>query len=353
MNIYADGTPATTQSSTIHIETTYNAYGVALSSTQTTTTKTTTTRDVITNGTTKSITSTTTTVQTVNSSWRGGSLKADKMTGTSDTTGSDGSSAHSDFWADYSYNDKGQLAGASGGAHTTGDRGKDANGQALGTYTSDSIDSYEIRNGVALKTGSTTTGQNFGVDGKKTGDFTETSTNEYSIVGGNWQLMKTTSVSSETDIDGSTTNTTTTTAYTRDENGVVTGVTQTKTGTMVKTNGKSGDQLATVTYNIENYVATFVFDSQQGWYLAKESYDWKSQPPSGGNQKNSPQGQGAQNQNEKEQYKAGWTFNQAKWDADTAGLSQEAKDLIKNDNFKTVNGQTEALVGSNYVNWQP
>lgn len=277
------GTPTTTQSSAIHIETTYNAYGVALSSTSTTTTVTTTSRETLVNGQAKTITSTSKTVQTVTSSWRGGSLKADTARGTAITSGDDGSSSTTEFWTDYSYDDKGRLKGATGGANTTGNRGKDAKDQPLGTSSSSTVDTYDIRNGVALKVKSETTGQNFGVDGQKTSDFRETSTSTYEIVGGSWQIMSETSVSLDTEIDGSTTATTTVKTYTRNENGVIAGITQTKTGEMKKATGEKGDLTSAITYTIQNYVATFTFDPQQGWYLSNESYDWKTQESSNNN----------------------------------------------------------------------
>lgn len=259
---------STSQNSTIHVEYIYNAYGVAISATEITTTTTRTVDD-------KGGWSETTTVQTAYSTWKGGSLKIDSASGTSDTKASDGSNSHTNFWTSYTYNANGQLAGASGGAHTTGDRGKDANGEPIGTFVSDTVDHYIIRNGQALRSSSVTTGTNYGPDGTKTSTFTETTNYAYQLIGGSWHLMGEVSTSTTNGIDGSTETITRTRTYSRDANGVCTGITQTATGTKTVVNENGGK----TTYTMSNYQATFAYDSKVGWYLQKESYDWLSQEP--------------------------------------------------------------------------
>jgi hypothetical protein len=255
---------STTQTSTIHVESIYNPYGVAISSTEVTTTITTTTNE-------KGETSTTTTISTSKSEWRGGSLKIISVTGTSDTTASDDSSSHTDFWTNYEYNDKGQLKGASGGSKSKGDRGKDADGQKMGTYESSTTDNYIIKNGQALRSSSKTTGTNYRPDGTKTSDFTETTNYSYQLIGGSWHIMGEVSTSTTNGVDGSTTTITKTRTYSRDANGVATGISQTATGTMTVVNENGGR----TTYTMKNYQATFAYDPEVGWYLQKESYDWK------------------------------------------------------------------------------
>ena len=100
---------------------------------------------------------------------------------------------------------------------------------------------------------------------------TETTAYEYSLVGGAWQLMKETSISATTQTDGGMENTTTTKTYTRDANGVCTGISQTRTGTS-STVGTSG---GIYNYTLQDYSATPAFDAQQGWYISQESYNWK------------------------------------------------------------------------------
>ncbi|MCM8780764.1 MAG: hypothetical protein NC908_02420 [Candidatus Omnitrophica bacterium] len=264
---------STSQNSTIRVENFYNPYGVIVSSTEVTTTVTHTT-DV--NGGW----SETTTVTTTTSSWRGGSLKIDSVSGTSNTNASDGSSSTTSFWTDYAYNANGQLSGASGGAHTEGNRGYDANGRPIGTFTSDSFDSYVIRNGQTLRSGSVTTGTNYGPDGTKISTFTETTEYEYAFIGGGWHLMSEVSTSTTVGENEYTTptgerirNTETITrvkTYQRNANGFCIGISQTTTGTKTEINEQGGIS----TYEMQNYQASATYDSKIGWYVSHDSYDW-------------------------------------------------------------------------------
>ncbi|MFA5319659.1 MAG: hypothetical protein WBE75_05175 [Candidatus Omnitrophota bacterium] len=264
----ADDTPSivsTDMKMVIKVENVYNNYGVQINGTETTTTTTTTTNS-------KDETSTTITTQTVTSEWRGGSIKVAKIEGTSNTDGTDDSSSATTFTITYEYADgTGKLKGASGTSSTTGDSGTDDNGEAIGTYKTSTTDSYTIRNGQALRTKSETTGESYGSDGTKKGDITQTSTTEYELVAGTWQVSKETTVSKNTGVDGSSESITRIKTYTRDDNGVITGVSQTATGTRVAITSAGG----TVTLGMTDYTATFTFDEESGWYLEKESYTWE------------------------------------------------------------------------------
>lgn len=249
----------------IQVENVYNNYGVQISGTETTTTTTTTVNS-------KNETSTTVTTQTVTSEWRGGSIKVATIDGTSHTDGTDDSSSDTTFTITYEYADgTGKLKGASGTSSTTGDSGTDDNGEAIGTYKTSTTDSYTIRNGQALRTKSETTGESYGSDGTKKGDINQTSTTEYELVAGTWQVVKETTVSNNTGVDGSSENITRVRTYTRDENGVITGVSQTASGTRVAVTNMGG----TVTLGMKDYEAVFAFDEESGWYLEKESYTWE------------------------------------------------------------------------------
>lgn len=289
-NCFADDIPApalptaatvpivsTTRNTTIHVEYTYNAFGVAISSLQKATTFT---KTIDANGGWSESTS----VSTTESCWRGGSLKVNFSSGTTETEGSDGSNSDTTFATTYAYNSNGQLSGASGGSTTTGDRGNDANGEAIGTFKSSSTNTYEIRNGQALLKSSTSNGTNFGPDGVKTGDFGTTVTHTHKMIGGSWHIMSSTTVSTSNGTDGSTESTTKTLTYERDAaTGVCIGLTQTATGTKTSVNENGGK----TTYKMcekdgvdENgnpiyaYKAIPLFDAEVGWFISFESWDW-------------------------------------------------------------------------------
>ena len=92
----------------------------------------------------------------------------------------------------------------------------------------------------------------------------------YDLIGGTWHLMQEVTNSSTSSTDGGSETRTTTKTYSRDANGVCTGVSQTSTGTSVSVDDNGG----TWTYDMSNYNAEFKFDSVLGWYMANESYDW-------------------------------------------------------------------------------
>jgi len=258
--------------SEIKIEYQYNSYGVILSSIETATTETTTTGKIKqADGTYKEETSTTSTVSATKSNFRDGSLKAESVEGTSITRGSDESSSGVDFWTNYEYDDQGQLKSVSGGQDSQGNRSKDANGQELGTFTSNGVDHYIIKDGRALRLSSVTTGINMGTDGQKESDFIETLSYEYELKGDSWEVMKEVSHSETKGINASITTTDKITVYQRNEDGIIIGITQTAAGKM-ETIGNSGGK---ETYEMRNYIAEFALDPDLGWYLKKETWDWE------------------------------------------------------------------------------
>lgn len=325
-NAFAE--PITSLSSTNRIEYVYNPFGVSIASTDITTTVTTTKDE------TAGQTSTTTNTSIAKSIWKGGSLKVDAVNGTSNAISSDNKNnqkseedkrwgsvieidgkyywpdasrgkpqagmayvqvltllddaeittyktwktgslsdnavSHTEFSTNYTYNDNGQLSGATGTSKTTGNRGKDSNGQKIGTYESTGVDNYIVKNGQALRASTVTTGTNFGADAKKTSGFTETTNYTNELMGGSWQATKETTVSDVKEVSGTTEKVTKTKTYTRDANGIATGITQAATGTRKVVNPNGG----TSTFEIRDYKPEFKSDAKAGWYLAKESWTW-------------------------------------------------------------------------------
>ena len=266
-------TPVTsTQNTSMHEVYSYTAFGEAMSGTQTIKTVTTTTGQDK-NGKTQTKTTTTTTTNKLE--FIGGSLKISSSSMVSDSTGSDKSTSHTTGTTTYTYNANGQLQAASGTAHTTGNRGQDANGQDIGTFTSDTTDTYQIKNGQALRTSSTTTGTNYGVGGAKTGDFKEDTTFNYQIVAGSWQLMSEVTHTKSNEVNGSWTDITKTKTYQRDATGITTGLTQTATGTRFDSTAKNAAGVVVgQNLHMSNYTSTTAVDPQVGWYISGDSWDW-------------------------------------------------------------------------------
>jgi hypothetical protein len=255
---------STSMSMSIRVENVYNAFGVQISGIETTTTSTNTSNSL-------NETSSTTTIQTVYSEWRGGSVKVDKIEGTSDTKASDDSYSHTTFSVDYDYESgTGKLSSASGGSSTNGSYGTDANGEAIGTYNTNTTETYTIKNGQALRTQSSTTGASYGPDGTKKADIKQSATYGYSLAGGSWQLTAETTVSENIGVDGSSEKITRSKTYSRDKNGVLGGVSQTASGTKVVITSAG----ASKTLTMHDYSAEFEF-GDAGWYLKKESYTWE------------------------------------------------------------------------------
>jgi hypothetical protein len=247
-------------SSTMHVETSYNAFGIAISSTETSTQTIQTTRT--TDG--KTSTSTQTSTSTVHSSWIGGSVKVQSVNSVSNNTSSDGSKSNSTSETIYSYNDAGVLTGAHGTGTGTGSDGKG------GTNSFTTTDSYIVRDGQALRSQSITTGTSKGKDGTQTGTSRGVTNYTYAMSGGSWQLMRETSTDTSTQTDGNSENTTTTRSYTRNSSGLCTGMSQTKTGTKVIVGDTSGKR----TYHAGNYTAIDRHDPTMGWMVVNEKFDW-------------------------------------------------------------------------------
>jgi len=256
------------QKTTIHVEYNYNSYGTLLSSTQETDSVTTTTTE---NAEGEEVVNTTTTNSVSESTWLGGSLKIQSSAGASASESDDGSNSTTIFSTDYEYDENGRLVGASGTAETKS-KTVDAKGETAGTSKTETIDTYVILNGEALRSKSETTGESFGVGGAKTADITETATYKYGVFRGKQELIKEINVSSNDGVDGTSQTTTKTKIYERDANGVCTAITQTAEGTYVAVGQNGGSQ----TYTITNYEAIFELDEEQGWYLKEEGWDWES-----------------------------------------------------------------------------
>jgi hypothetical protein len=263
-----NGTVNTTQTTLMHEVYTYNAFGVAVNGTQRILTTTTSTNDEGQRQVT--VTETTNQLQSL-----GGSLKIVSSHLESDSASDDGASSHTEGDTTYTYNGNGQLAEAAGTAHTTGDRGQDANGEDMGTFVSDTTETYEVRNGQALRTQSATTGTNTGVGtNAETSTFTENTTYDYDLLAGSWQLMSETSHSRTDGRDGSFSDITKTKTYQRNGDGIVTGLSQTATGTQFQANGANGGTASGTTFTMQNYQATAAFDQKAGWYISGDTWDW-------------------------------------------------------------------------------
>lgn len=300
-------------SGTRTITNTYNAFGSLMSSTEISDQVVKTTSTVTKDGKETKTTSYTEQHTIVTSEWIGGGLKTTQVEGYSVTGGdptkgtpgkenpaSDESWSRTDFKNVYQYDANGRLCGVTGGIEitddngnkmlvnsvTTGSRGKDAEGKALGTFTAYSIDTYEIRNGQALKvkTESVQITNGFG-DNKDGVSKTETTTTyDYKLMGGTWVLNSTyettDTITTSGDAKGSTSHQEKETIYHRNEDGTLV---TTKTGgsydaievimheytDVVKGNGGS------TTWVLKDYSYTVSLDEQQGYYISSDTISQK------------------------------------------------------------------------------
>jgi hypothetical protein len=245
----------------------FNAYGVAIegvsSELRTVTTENEDGEESVT------VTESTTTLE-----YKGGSLKATSSTYTIDTAADDGSSSHTEGNTRYGYNASGQLANARGSSETTGEKSRDDNGDGAGTFSSETTETYEIRNGQALRTRSVTTGTERGSDGEITSTSTDTVDYEYELIAGSWQIMSETTTSDKDYTNGSTENVTTVKTYTRNANGICTGLSQTATGTAFEATGQNGTGTIAGTTLTLQYTATSAFDAETGWYIDSIERNW-------------------------------------------------------------------------------
>jgi len=256
----------------IHVYTEYNAYGVAISSTNTTTTTVETT-DKDGNVTTQVSTTVT------KSTYKNGNLSPDTSHIISTTTDGDGNViSKNDITDTYTYDNSGNLIGASGSG-TMSSYDPDTGQTRTGSISR----SFIIKDGQALLTNSTTSnGKIFDKNGSEIGSFTNSMTiadADYVYLGGRWVPTKEVSVSSSNMNDGGSETVTRITTYTRDNHGVITNMSQTASGTRVEVTGNNNGGTSTVTYTLANYQVEVAFDQQMGWYIASESYDWQTVPP--------------------------------------------------------------------------
>jgi len=266
--------------STTHVQTMYNAFGIAISATSTSTTITETTDA---NGKV----TTSTTVTTVESTYKNGSIKPDSAHAVSCTRdGSGNVVSQSDSTDTYSYDLDGKLISVSGGGTYNG-YDPDTGHTTSGTITR----SFMVKDGQALLISSVTSGTMKDKSGNPLGTFTNSTTiseADYQYLGGEWVPMKEVSTSSNSMNNGSSETVTRITTYTRDANGVINGMGQSASGTRIVVTGQNGPgQVASQTFELRNYVATPCFHPQLGWYIASEDYDWVlttqvTNPPTGG-----------------------------------------------------------------------
>jgi hypothetical protein len=204
---------------------------------------------------------------TTQSEWMGGSLKVLSVNGTTHTWSADGYDATATFYTNYNRDSNGRLLGGSGGSTTTGTLADNG-----GTFKSVTSNDYMVKNGQLLVTDSTTNSTTW-VEGQELSKTVSTLDYSYTMLGGQWRVAKTVSDSKTTMSDGSGdyTHTTTTKTIHRDGGGLITGMSQTRTGTSQSTDPSTGE----VTRNqLQNYHAVFEQADNGTWYISSESYDW-------------------------------------------------------------------------------
>lgn len=278
-NAMADPAPITSYSQVIEVHTVYNQFGVAIGSTSKTTTTITTEKD--------GETSTTISVTTVHAEWEGGSLKTKTVESTSDTTSSDGSTSHSEYTDTYVYDEDGKLVSVSG---TGSSNSYDAEKKQW-SYGTTITRNFEVRDGQALLISQTESGYTNDNDGNRISTYTSTTTNsDWVYAGGNW-VSNTSTTHSHTDVldgvsggNGGWTDMTRTTTYTRNAAGTITGISGSISGEQFQVTGIDPEtgEVSGIHYTLTAIdgqpMLDFRFDSQMGWYLAGENYQWVSDP---------------------------------------------------------------------------
>ena len=259
---------STLKESTTIITTFFNAFGVAISSISTTTTVV-ETKDANGNITTDR------TVTTVNSTYKDGGVKTDRVHTVATQRNAQGNElSKNEFTDTYTYNDKGELTGVSGKGISVS---KD---QARGhTNTGEITRTFIVRDGQALLTESKTTGTTKDRNGNQIGTFTNSTTireADYQYLGGVWVPMRQTSTTAFNRNNGDSQTITRVLTYSRNEHGVITGLTQTASGREVVVTGNRGPgEVASQTSVIDGYTITTAFDPQMGWYIAEENITWR------------------------------------------------------------------------------
>jgi hypothetical protein len=262
------GAVTTTQTTASVTEYWFNAYGVAMGAKQVSTTTTSTTE----NGQTAK----TITTQTAISDWRGGSLKIADVSGTSETKNPDGKVASKTaFWTDYNYNASGYLTGATGGSNSESSS-YDSTGKVVGSSWSHTDDSYAIKDGQATRNQSISYGTQSGPSGQVAGYFYEKTSYDYVLKGGSYQTSKETTYSENKGVDNSFETTTKVKEYTRDANGVCTGIKMsiptTAPGAKLEISATGGKEYSTLSSS--GYSAISAYDSKAGYYTSYEKTAW-------------------------------------------------------------------------------
>jgi len=300
---------------------TYNAFGNLVSSKDcsdevvrnSTTTKTTQPDGSVTNDTSVNYTVQHTETTT---SFIGGSQKVVRVAGYvasggdpakgtpgKDNPNADGSWSKTEFCNIYQYDQNGRLVGVTGGIETKdengktikvssltkGNRGKDSEGKELGAYESYTIETYEVRNGQALKTKTETYSKNYGVDSESSIVVSKThttSTFEYDLMGGSWVLTSVTEKSRSDTVSGASNG-----SYNEEEK--VTTYHRNADGTLIDdytllpdgtknykaitielkkyTSHTANGQGGFTDWKLGDYKYVIGFDEQQGYYLKTET----------------------------------------------------------------------------------
>lgn len=268
--IALDGT-ITGYESTQHVHIEYDPFGNAVYSKTVTTTK-------ITKKDADGNVSTDTEVTTVEATFKNGSLKTDYVHSKSTRVDSKGKVLSENEYTDTYKYVNGYLDSVSGSG-TSKSYSYDKDGNFTGSSSGTIKRTFIVKNGQALLTSSVTEGTTYDKDGKRTGTFKNTTTiaeADYKYLGGSWVPMKQVTVSRSDSDNGSWEETTRTTTYERNAQGVIIGISQTLTGTRVTVTGATGaGEVSQITEEIRNYVATPTRDSVFGWYISSEDYDWK------------------------------------------------------------------------------
>lgn len=251
--------PATIKpSETIKIDTVYsvNQYGV-ITGGQTTTTITGIDEDGRNFSTT----------QISYSSWKGGGLVVTSVDSTTRTYSSDGYDVTRKSYTTYTYDANGILTGGTGTSSVTG--GKLENNQ--GTFDSSTTNTYMVKDGQLLVTASDTS-QTIKVGTQASQYISSKVTYTYALMGGQWVITSAKNEQNVSQPNGDYTKTVTTTTYTRNTaNGIITAMSQVRTGERQETDATTGQKTKST---LKNYVCVYKQAVDGRWYIQQEKYDW-------------------------------------------------------------------------------
>ena len=293
--------------------TNYNKYGMAIGSRSVTTSETKTyvdkdingDGDYVDEGEVNVLDSTVITESTAETQWIGGSLKTSSVSTVSTTFRGDDTTTSS-YIDSYAYDADGNLTGTSGSGDYYSIEKTDGavSGVTVGAITR----TFGVKDGQALLLSSITEGSSYGKDvaatvgystdadenitgiaipdgAKANSTFTSGSVirdSDYSYLGGSWVSMAETqfSESNTLDTDGVTVigynHSAQQITYTRDANGIVTGMDQNLLYSDIKSvTGKNTDGTPAISYSYikpgTSYSITSAFDSEDGWYINSET----------------------------------------------------------------------------------